>query len=83
MWQTLLYEILKFVVTRIFTKELVGYVIENVQFYMTDETMDAQMKKDIVLQNMKEKAKEIGVEVTSSASNMILETAVAYVKSKL
>lgn len=83
MWQTLLYEILKFVVTRIFTKELVGYVIENVQFYMTDETMDSQMKKDIVLQNMKDKAKEIGVEVTSSASNMILETAVAYVKSKL
>lgn len=81
--QTFLFAILRIVIGQIFTRELMGYVVENVEFYMNDTQMSNEEKAMIVKENAISKAKEIGVNLGKSGANLLLETAVSLVKSKI
>lgn len=81
--QTFLFAILRIVIGQIFTRELMAYVVENVEFYMNDTQMSNEEKAMIVKENAISKAKEIGVNLSKSGANLLLETAVSLVKSKI
>lgn len=75
--------VLKFLFTRIFTRELMNDVMDNVEFYMNNNEMSNEEKASIVKENAVAKAKEIGMELTNSSSNLLLEFAVSMVKGRL
>lgn len=81
--QTIIFMVLKFLFTRIFTRELMNDVMDNVEFYMNNNEMSNEEKASIVKENAIAKAKEIGMELTNSSSNLLLEFAVSMVKGKL
>ena len=81
--QTIIFMVLKFLFTRIFTRELMNDVMDNVEFYMNNDEMSNEEKASIVKENAVAKAKEIGMELTSSSSNLLLEFAVSMVKGRL
>ena len=81
--QTVIFMVLKFLFTRIFTRELMNDVMDNVEFYMNNNEMSNEEKASIVKENAVAKAKEIGMELTNSSSNLLLEFAVSMVKGKL
>ena len=81
--QTFLFAILRMVIGQIFTRELMGYVVENVEFYMNNTEMSNEEKAAIVKENAIAKAKEIGVNLGKSGANLLLETAVSLVKTKM
>ena len=81
--QTIIFMVLKFLFTRIFTRELMNDVMDNVEFYMNNNEMSNEEKASIVKENAVAKAKEIGMELTSSSSNLLLEFAVSMVKGRL
>ena len=75
-------KVVKFMVSRIFTKDLMFFVVENVEFYMNDTTMTGEQKAQIVRENAIGRAKDLGISITLSGINLLIETAVSYVKSK-
>ncbi len=75
-------KVVKFMVSQIFTKDLMIFVVENVEFYMNDTNMSGEQKAQIVRENAIERAKALGVSITVSGINLLIETAVSYVKSK-
>jgi len=75
-------KIVKFMVSQIFTKDLMVFVVENVEFYMNDTTMTGEQKAQIVRENAIGRAKDLGISITLSGINLLIETAVSYVKSK-
>lgn len=75
-------KVVKFMVSQIFTKDLMIFVVENVEFYMNDTNMSGEQKAQIVRENAIERAKALGISVTVSGINLLIETAVSYVKSK-
>lgn len=81
--QTFLFAILRMIIGQIFTRELMGYVVENVEFYMNNTEMTNEEKAAIVKENAIAKAKEIGVNLGKSGANLLLETAVSLVKTKM
>lgn len=81
--QTFRFAILRMVIGQIFNRELMNYVVENVEFYMNDTQMSNEEKAMIVKENAISKAKEIGVNLGKSGANLLLETAVSLVKSKI
>ena len=81
--QTVIFMVLKFLFTRIFTRELMNDVMDNVEFYMNNSEMSNEEKASIVKENAVAKAKEIGMELTNSSSNLLLEFAVSMVKGRL
>ena len=81
--QTFLFAILRMVIGQIFTRELMGYVVENVEFYMNNTEMSNEEKAAIVKENAIAKAKEIGVNLGKSGASLLLETAVSLVKTKM
>lgn len=81
--QTFLFAILRMIIGQIFTRELMGYVVENVEFYMNNTEMSNEEKAAIVKENAIAKAKEIGVNLGKSGANLLLETAVSLVKTKM
>jgi hypothetical protein len=81
--QTFLFAILRMVIGQIFTRELMGYVVEHVEFYMNNTEMSNEEKAAIVKENAIAKAKEIGVNLGKSGANLLLETAVSLVKTKM
>ena len=81
--RTFLFAILRMVIGQIFTRELMGYVVENVEFYMNNTEMSNEEKAVIVKENAIAKAKEIGVNLGKSGANLLLETAVSLVKAKM
>lgn len=81
--QTFLFAILRMIIGQIFTRELMGYVVENVEFYMNNTEMSSEEKAAIVKENTIAKAKEIGVNLGKSGANLLLETAVSLVKAKM
>lgn len=81
MFNSLMYSVLKFVISNLFTKEIVSYVIENVQFYFNDSSMSSDEKKDVVMSNLKEKAKEVQTTITTSGMNFLIEYALTHVKA--
>ena len=81
--QTFLFAVLRMVIGQIFTRELMGYVVENVEFYMNNTDMSNEEKAAIVKENAIAKAKEIGVNLGKSGANLLLETAVSLVKTKM
>ena len=81
--QTVIFMVLKFLFTRIFTRELMNDVMDNVEFYMNNNEMSNEEKASIVKENAVAKAKEIGMELTNSSSNLLLEFAVSMVKGRL
>lgn len=81
--QTIIFMVLKFLFTRIFTRELMNDVMDNVEFYMNNNEMSNEEKASIVKENAIAKAKEIGMELTNSSSNLLLEFAVSMVKGRL
>lgn len=81
--QTIIFMVLKFLFTRIFTRELMNDVMDNVEFYMNNNEMSNEEKASIVKENAVAKAKEIGMELTNSSSNLLLEFAVSMVKGRL
>lgn len=81
--QTFLFAILRMVIGQIFTRELMGSVVEHVEFYMNNTEMSNEEKAAIVKENAIAKAKEIGVNLGKSGANLLLETAVSLVKTKM
>lgn len=81
--QTFLFAILRMIIEQIFTRELMGYVVEHVEFYMNNTEMTNEEKAAIVKENAIAKAKEIGVNLGKSGANLLLETAVSLVKTKM
>lgn len=81
--QTFLFAILRMIIGQIFTRELMGYVVEQVEFYMNNTEMSNEEKAAIVKENAIAKAKEIGVNLGKSGANLLLETAVSLVKTKM
>ena len=75
-------KVVKFMVSQIFTKDLMIFVVENVEFYMNDTNMSGEQKAQIVRENAIKRAKALGVSITVSGINLLIETAVSYVKSK-
>ena len=75
-------KVVKFMVSQIFTKDLMIFVVENVEFYMNDTNMSGEQKAQIVRENAIERAKALGISITVSGINLLIETAVSYVKSK-
>ena len=81
--QTFRFAILRMVIGQIFTRELMCYVVEHVEFYMNNTQMTNEEKAAIVKENAIAKAKEIGVNLSKSGVNLLLETAVSLVKTKM
>mgnify|MGYP003601530371 CR=1 FL=1 len=75
-------KLVKFMVSQVFTKDLMVFVVENVEFYMNDTNMSGEQKAQIVRENAIERAKALGISITVSGINLLIETAVSYVKSK-
>ena len=75
-------KLVKFMVSQVFTKDLMVFVVENVEFYMNDTNMSGEQKAQIVRENAIERAKALGVSITVSGISLLIETAVSYVKSK-
>ena len=75
-------KVVKFMVSQIFTKDLMIFVVENVEFYMNDTNMSGEQKAQIVRENAIERAKALGISITVSGINLLIETAVSYDKSK-
>lgn len=83
MMQSILYAILKMVVSILVNKEVMNSVVDEVQFYMNDNTKTSEEKGAIVKEHAIAKAQELGVELGNSTANLLREVAFSYLNSKL
>ena len=81
--QTILYAILKMVVGILINKDVMNFVVDEVQFYMNDTTKTSEEKGIIVKENAIAKAKELEVQLSTSSANLLKEVAFGYLRSKL